>query len=278
MNSFNVGGRVVAEVSVRHLAGIRAVGSHLLLVQLDVIPANYKDNPTGTISNFGGFAEINSGGRVGELRPYGQRYPLRLPMQTPPSHMLQLLLDLGHERLDAIEEIRKDGQLVFTFCLTADADFGERLEVGEASVQYRINAGTWIEILGQMGYQDTLVIDVPFPKSAREGPIQEACLHLRESQGLFLGGSYREAVGKCRDVLEALARAIQEADSDEVPAQGKAATKDQRYGGIRAALRFLTHPARHADKDAATYTWTRADAQYCLAAAAAIVRRFLAER
>jgi hypothetical protein len=164
------------------------------------------------------------------------------------------------------------------FNLTADVQRPEGLDVGEAVVQHRVNAGTWMEILGQMGYQETLVIDVPFPTTAREGPIQEACQHLRESHALLLGGSYREAVGKCRDVLEALARAIQEADADEAPALGKAATKDERYAGIRAALRFLTHPARHADQYSAKYVWTRADAQCTLAATAAVVRRFLAEK
>ena len=283
MTHLTMGGFLIAELSVQHLSGSSGVGTHFLTAQIDVTPTTYS-SVAGAISNFRGVVDVAGGGRLAELRPTGRPCLIIVPAAEGRNREeISFAAELDRAKLDALEEIRKAGHITLNFHLLADVKTAEKIDVGEATVSSRVVSAAWTEILEQMGYQETLVIEVPLPTSVREGPIREACQHLRSAQRAFQDGKYREAIGQCRDVLDSLDRARGDAtpEGDDsakaragpAPTNQKQMSKDERFDGIGRALKTVSNLARHADDIASRTVWTRTDAHCHLAAVAAILRR-----
>jgi hypothetical protein len=106
---------------------------------------------------------------------------------------------------------------------TADSGFS----VGES---YIVNQGVWIEVLGQMGYQQTLLIEVPAPDPHAQPELAEAVALLGQAQANLQRGHDRDAVGALRDVLEQLTLGAEVEDTICAwsYADGRAARRDHR--------------------------------------------------
>lgn len=220
------------------------------------------------------FAEVHIGGR-----PVGWFTPQRalLPLQPYPGRVknttIELCCDLDRARVEAIEAVRAGGDLSLDVHLhwrlagDTEASNAERVDV---------NQGVWVGVLGQLGYQRTLLIEVPVPDAAAQPELAEAVRLLGDAQGHMLAGRDREAVGALRDVLEAVARALGDDDKDdpvvnELFANQKTLTKAQRLRVVRRALKLVTHPARHRDQVAVGIDWGRLDSAQMIAMVAAFV-------
>lgn len=129
-----------------------------------------------------------------------------------------------------------------------------------------VNRGVWVEVLEQMNYRRTLLIEVPPPDEQAQPELADAVRLLGEAQQHMLRGHDRDAVGSCRDVLEAARVAI--GDTDDIPAdlhevlfaKSRSMSKSERLRVLRRALVLVTHPARHRDEVAARIQWGRTDA------------------
>ena len=124
-----------------------------------------------------------------------------------------------------------------------------------ATIDHRVNQSAWIEILEQLDYQRTMLIEVPILNDGITDPrFSEARKHLQTAQTHLLGGHYRDAIGACRDVMEALTTVLND-EKDQLP-EGISAWfdstrlmgKKERVHLVRRAFKILTHPARHADQ------------------------------
>ncbi len=96
----------------------------------------------------------------------------------------------------------------------------------------------------------------------------------------MLRGKWREAVGCCRDVLESLQAAIGDRDTkdgtlDNLLLEGaRTMSKEERLRLVRRALLTYCHPARHADPNAASIEWDRADAVAAITVVSALLGQY----
>jgi len=142
---------------------------------------------------------------------------------------------------------------------------------------FEVNQTSWIKVLGQLGYAKLMLLEVPLLDGL--GPaFDEASGHLRKAKAAMLRGEYREAVGCCRDVIEALTRALRDKDEQlaKLVTNTRELDKAERLRLLRQALKVLTHPARHADEVAAAIEWTRTDAVAVITMTAAVMQELAA--
>jgi hypothetical protein len=187
-----------------------------------------------------------------------------------------LEMELDRARLESIEGRRAGGNLELHLQLhatIAGSPGGSRREFQQ--VVHHVNQGVWISILEQMGYRRTLLLEVPMPDSQANPEILKAVESLAKAQGATMRGDYREAVGLCRDVMEAFGAALGDDDTKTVLPElfkgQRQMDKGQRQQLLRRALKVLTHPARHRDQSAAAIEWSRADALSTVTIAAALL-------
>ncbi|MBI3183715.1 MAG: hypothetical protein HYZ28_16375 [Myxococcales bacterium] len=149
------------------------------------------------------------------------------------------------------------------------------------TLSYDVNQGTWVELLRTMGYADRMLLEVPAPGSIQNPQLKDAVDQLRQAHQHLLEGRWRDAVGSCRDVVEALGRGIgdgDEVDRVQVPAPLFENTRQMDKAGrlrvLRRALKVLTHPARHRDEVAVNIEWTPSDARAVVSMMAALLSQF----
>jgi len=193
----------------------------------------------------------------------------------------RLTLDLDHRQLDEIEQKRRGGSLTFTFLVDGIVQHGGRvgkLYAANHQLTYDVNAGDWIQLLGQLGYRTYVTVEVPLTSpNGLTGDVQKAAQALQEAQAAFQRGDYEEAVADCRPGLEAL----QEADKGKFSLRpwDQNADKDERFHWLQIALLKLTHVAHHpnnptlASAEGSRSRWEREDAEAAMAILAALIRR-----
>jgi hypothetical protein len=190
--------------------------------------------------------------------------------QTHYPHEQVLSIDLDRARLEALEALRCGQGLNFSVGLWGQVASKQgslgRLIAGNES--YHANQSTWLEVLRQMRYAETMLIELP------AGDGHPALAIAQKAIGL---GHYREAVGACRDVLEALSINLGERndkDPEFAPlfANSREKDKEARLRTLRRALIIMTHPARHSDEVSARFEWDREDATAAIAMTAAVMR------
>ena len=145
--------------------------------------------------------------------------------------------------------------------------------------EHRVQQGAWVRVLEQMEYGRMILLEVPVPNVESAPLLVEPVRHLEKAQQAMLRGEWREAVGCCRDVLEALADVLLDArvQDPEVNALFEGTrfmNKEARLRTLRRALLVLCHPARHADEVAKDFEWEPRDARAVVAAVAALVSRY----
>ncbi len=281
--SWALNSTIFAEVDLKTLHGERGLGFYRLMAQIDVTTHSKQPGEEVTVTNIGGDLWVRGNSNqehfLGYLRRQGAESPIRTYQHTYKGNV-HLEIELDARRIEAIERIRLGGDLFFRMNLYGAA-YGGREKSSQpvhATLQYRANQGTWIEILGQMGYRQTMLLEIPVPSDEVSLQLPEAAEHLQTAQTHMLQGHFRDAVGACRDVMESLSVALND-ERDQPPETIKswfegtrAMGKEERLRIVRRSLKILTHAARHADEVSTSIEWGPTDARVAIIMAAALLQ------
>lgn len=187
---------------------------------------------------------------------------------------LQLEIEFDGTRLEAIEALRGGGPLAVDVSMVLDIS-GTQQQPGSTEIRCSTTVveSVWIGLLNTIEYGRRMLIEVPGFDSSADPRLADVGGWLARAQDAFAQGKWRETVGQCRDMLEALALVAGDQEPKANESQ-KDWTKEQRLANVRRALRVLTHPARHVDEVTVRIEWGRDDAVAMLAFCAALLRVF----
>jgi hypothetical protein len=226
--------------------------------------------------------EVRISGRpVGSFTPAQPGYlPVQAYTARTNQRQVELVCDLDRARIEAIETARGGGHLALDVWLSWR--FGDG-HISSSQEQYTVNQGVWVEVLSQMDYQRTLLVEIPTPDPAAQPELAEAIRLLGEAQGHMLRGHDRDAVGALRDALDEVTRVFGDDDETIDPElkrilfdNSRNMTKAERLRVVRRALKLVTHPARHRDQVAIGMDWSRTDSAQMIAMVAAFINEMAA--
>jgi len=278
---WSLNGTTFAEFDFAAIQGGRGLGFYRLIAQVHATTHAKQAGEEVSVIYFSGELWVRGKeGReqyLGHLRRQGAESALTASQYTS-KVVVPLEIELDARRIEAIERIRLGGELFFRLILYGIASGGrnDHQQTMQASLDYRANQGTWIEILGQMDYQKTVLLEIPVPGDEISPQYLPVSRHLQTAQMHMMRGHFRDAVGACRDVMESLASALND-EKNELPGaikswfeETRAMDKEERLRIVRRALKVLTHPARHADDVSTSIEWGPTDARATIAMAAAL--------
>jgi hypothetical protein len=263
--------------SVGDLRGDSGLGFFRLTLPVEFVlePAGGSVSDPGRVNLTDLMAEVRTGGKlVGTFIAPLNSLPTRSYPERSNRAYLYLTCDLDRARLQAIEGVRAGGNITFDVSLVGRFSTGDAFSVGDSLI---INQGVWISILDQMGYQKTLLIEVPAPDPSQQPELAEAVRLLGQALGHTQRGHDRDAVGALRDVLDQISLAL--GDDDNLDAEitrvlfsnSRSMTKAERLRVLRRALKLVTHPARHRDEVSVLVDWSRIDALQMITMVSAFV-------
>jgi len=278
------GHRIVANIEVKRISGQAGLGFSILLFHFRAEFNAWPDSIVPAVSELSGvvkvarLAERSSEQDLGFLRPFGRIEGLRAMKDFPNKPEFTMALELDRYRMAALEGFRLGDGLVLKGDLTGQLAQGSKASAFSAPFQHSLTLSDWSQVLSQTGFGRTIVFEVPIPDVVRDEPLARAVGYLDLAKRAMDRGAWREAVGGCRDVFEALQPAVETCASTSARVTGATdreefKTKPQRFGEVCRALKKLTHAARHVDDIAESFQWERADAVFLLAATSALVYR-----
>jgi hypothetical protein len=273
--------RDIADAGVISVTAEAAIGFYRLEFTVELLP-NRETLNIQSISRFGGelLLRLTRGGTplpVSPLAPYSNG-PTSLPWVGGERLLMYLVADLDRSRLSALEEIRAGNEITLTVRLNLELQEGDSTTWTVVLMDHALKRDAWLEILKNLGFADRMLLEVPSLSPPSNPRLAQVFEHLQRAQNALLEGEYREAIGRCRDVLEALSLALGDGDRtrpevEALFANSRTLDKDERLQALRRALKLLTHPARHADEVAQQIEWTRADALTVVHIVAALLAR-----
>jgi len=282
---WSFGPYVFAKLDLKAMYGLPGLGFYRLIVQVDITTHGKEPGQEVTVTNIGGELYVTGKGKtehfLGYVRRQGVDYPIATIKGTA-DRQLQLEVDLNPRQVQAIEDIRLGGDLRFKLSLYGIASRGGQGGPSNVSAtfHYRANQSTWLEVLEQMQYRRTMLLEIPILDDHISPHFPEATKHLQTAQKHLLTGHFRDSVGSCRDVLESLEKAL--GDKQEIDSSGfgkqREKTKEERLRLVRKALKVFTHPARHADDVAAQMEWGPIDARVVIIMTASVLQMAIEEK
>ena len=255
-----------------------AIWGHIVTLQLKarLQPANRESSGLEVAP-----VDVYMAGRwLGTADPQPGQNVLAQRTYASTEHMA-LRLFLEPLRVRAIEELRNGGGLTLRLRCSYRLRVGGVEAVLSNEEELSIPQGVWVPLLEQMGYQRTLLLEIPVPDADHRPELANAVELLSRSQRLIAEGQYTEAVGMCRDVLEEVTRALKDENGPDVPVAGlfeqtRQMNKADRLRLLRRAAKVLTHLARHRDEVAAAIEWSRIDASSIVTITAALLQELSA--
>lgn len=280
--SWAMNSTIFAELDLKTLQGGPGLGFYRLIAQVDVTTHSKQTGEEVVVTNISGELWVRGKSDpehfLGYLRRQGIESPLTTGQYTYKVN-IPFEIELDARRVEAIERVRLGEDLVFRLSLYGVAHGGreKHSQAVQATLQHRANQGTWIEILGQMGYRKIMLLEIPVLGDEVSPQFPAAAEHLQTAQAHMLRGHFRDAVGACRDVMESLSSALND-EGAQLPDAikswfdgARAMSKEERLRIVRKALKILTHPARHADEVSTAIEWGPADARAAIIMAAALL-------
>lgn len=278
--SLTINGRILATPKIESVIGQRGLRSYRLLFRVALAFPPRDEGDEATLLDLAGQVMVR--GRGGGPHYLGRVESSREPVLVDirgfrGSSTVELALDLDLARVEALEDLRVGEGLDFSMTLWARVQSKAGLSSLSEELSFSVNQGTWVELLGQIGYGRIILLEVPVPDEHDFPELVAATSHLATAQKEMDLGHYREAVGACRDVLEALSGALNDRDDQDEEFRSlfeKSRDKDKaaRVRVVRRALKVLCHPARHADEVSARIDWDRLDASAVIAMTGAVIR------
>ena len=275
---WDIGSETFAELEVKSIHGNSGLAFYRLIFQVDITQHSRSKEARVMVNTIKGELWVKGKNNKEYFLGCAQRPGPDNPIETYDytfTSNIQLEMELDSRRMEAIEQIRLGEDLSFRLELYGIARSRQTpFQPVNATLQYRANQSTWIEVLGQMGYRQTLLLEIPVLSEEISPSFAESSEHLKKAQTMLLNGHFRESVGACRDVLESLAKALgDEAETNSIPFENlRELDKEKRFRQVRRALRFFTHPARHADEVSAQIEWELEDAKAIISLTAVILQ------
>lgn len=265
---------VIGEIEIAVQGARPAIWGHIVTLQLKarLQPANGESSGLEVAP-----VDVYMAGRwLGTADPQPGQNVLAQRTYASTEHMA-LRLFLEPLRVRAIEELRNGGGLTLSLRCSYRLRVGGVDAVLSNEEDLSIPQGVWVPLLEQMGYQRTLLLEIPVPDADHRPELGSAVELLSRSQRLIAEGQYTEAVGICRDVLEEITRALKDENVPDVAVAGlfeqtRQMNKAERLRLLRRAAKVLTHPARHRDEVAAAIEWSRIDAASIVTMTAALIQ------
>jgi hypothetical protein len=261
----------LAEVRLRDLRATRDAGHGRLHLNLEVFVREWKEAPA-TLFSFGGYLAV-LGGTAGQLRigSLVESSPPILLRTESHSQAQSFSLDVPIDRsiLHAIEDHRSGGDLRLKLWMTLVAlQDGQLVSITDGE-EWPLSKGVWVELLNVLGYSQTIILEIAL--STSNPRMQRAAQSLTLAQNALHNGDYRDAVGRCREVLEAIAHAVGGDENSVSFDNSRKHSKDQRLLLIRRAVRSLPHAAKHLLPEEKEIQWQRADAQMLITMTASVL-------
>lgn len=283
MNEWSCNGTTFAKLNLKTLRGEPGLGFYRLIAQVEVTTHGKPAGEEVSVINIRGEMQVRGKDQrdryLGNLRRLGTDSSI-MTYQHIGDNNFQLEIEMDARRVEAIEEIRLGEDLLFTLTLygLAYSEREKRSQPVNVTLQYRANQSAWIEILQQMGYRRTMLLEIPLLGDEVSPRFPEAAEHLKTAQTRLLCGHFRDAVGACRDVMESLSVVL--SDENTQPPEiikswfenTRSMGKEERLRIVRRALKLLTHPARHADEVSASIEWRPMDARTVISLTAALLQ------
>lgn len=178
-----------------------------------------------------------------------------------------------------MEDLRLGGD--FQLTISMQARFLDQAGITHMSGDNQtllVNQATWLRVLTEMGYGRYMLIEVPVPDQAADPEMAKTVECLAKANVALRRGEWREAVGTCRDVLEALGVAMNDGDKTDpmfnpLFANSQNADMNARLLVLRRALKLFTHPARHMSANSVGHDWRRSDAIAIISMVSALIQK-----
>ncbi|MBT9156237.1 MAG: hypothetical protein DDT37_01222 [Firmicutes bacterium] len=266
--SLNWDGRhILANLEWKTLRGEPGLGFHRLTAQVEasVVP-NEHIKDTVIITNFRGDLRV-CGKNLGCLRSRDAETILSTSAYTY-QKTITLVVELDTSRIEAIEKIRTEEVLDFEITLHgiafAKCDV-KHIQPVQVSLLHRTNQSEWLEILNQLNYQQTILLEIPVPRDNTDPSLSEAVRYFRCAQEHLLHRNFESAVAECRKVIESLSAVTNDKLSKPKNNAKESWSKDERFWNIQDAVKTLFHPAHHGDTTSSSIKWEVEDAKAAIA-------------
>jgi len=253
---FQLGGdSSAARLAFRNITGSRAVGAGRL--HLTVEATSRKPSADGNPLWINGTVSVRNlglaSGYLGQLRTEIQ--PLVLP-ERGGSRVIGFVCDVSHHQLQTIEEHRTGPVLLcFDFAGHWLID-GDPQPFWGSQFEHEVAQSDWITFLEQVGYQRTLLLELPAPDFQGIASQVEARQFFENARRHYLEHEWRLTVESLRQCLAALVG--KKADDEDGEAEVQRAVKDlrresiarrlgyaERHEPVRLALKFLCDLGAH---------------------------------
>jgi len=285
-----------AEINNVSVSGSRGVGFYRLNITVTVNRRTPRDTTlkelltdiegyatirteTGNINNLGSLCFYKKFNVISDLDING----------ISESVEMKMFVDVSLQGIDKIESLRMGRGCEISVYLNAKVERQHyespnnrlvRLEVFYVSseIGYTINQGTWIDILSQMGYRETMLLEIPIiDEFTTTIPSLKTDFDMAQTQLLL--GHWRQSVEACRKIYEALSQKMNDKKvTDKV--EFKEISKEDKMEHIRLlrrAMYIITCKASHIDDvnkpdGDSVFEWGPEDARAALMITSALVR------
>jgi hypothetical protein len=189
------------------------------------------------------------------------RHGLPIPAQSVDTGSVGLSVPVTMAQLASVEQRRsgKDPSLRLNLTLVAQVAAGK---VGsfqsDREMLYELSRDQWLTVLGQCGFGQIRVVELPAPPSAHSAVWEKASAQLEVASQAFAGGQYVAAMGTIRTSLEFMLEALESA----LQIMTKTNSLGPRADAVEAQLRGL-HPKRGNDPLVVLAGLVRATTDFC---------------
>ena len=270
------GGNMFSASEIGALTGEAGLGCRLF-IELKLLPWNAPPEKAAVLRALS--ADVRIRGANGRELLVGRAFRAEATVvkqyDTRAPTNIRLALDLSHQQLEAWERARQGGTFNLGVSYQGLLSRPSGLEGVSGTDQRVISQSEWIAALEAMAFRRLILLEVPVPADAAHPKLAAATRALGQAQAHMLHGKQRDAIGACRDALEALATALADTPEDHDPAAllkaGRGLSKGARFTAHRRMLTVITHLARHNDETGVDTEWHYEDAHAILAHTAAVL-------
>lgn len=280
--SFGSGREAWGRIAVKAVRGFQALRSYHLSVDLGL---TFLSSPPGADAEWSGplalSAEAWAGAGGSGATQYLGVLTFREPLYVLPpgwqsgfSAHVEAKTPLTLKQLEAIEDLRNGGDLAFRVDVHAVPLATAESSPFPAQVVKEVSQSEWVKLLDQLGYQKTLLLEIPMPDPSEFPKLARVVNYLSQARASVIrgGAGHREAVALCRDALESLRAVLDDSAAAGAAWQRRSEEMEEldkagRLLLVRRALWRLTSGAKHPIAD-----WNRHEAISVLAMVSAVVR------
>lgn len=182
-----------------------------------------------------------------------ENQPTRRWTEYSDVEQMGFLFYLSGSQIEAIETYRCSGDIKLAVWLAGNALYEGQSQTFSDRGEFVIPKQQWLEALNGMGYRDTLLFELPMPKSGGD-EVSKLKEFLERAQNHILNGHFQESVGLCRKAIEWVEK--ERGDKNEA---GKSVDKfkesrrdmtiNDRMLFLREGLKNITHLGAHENEE-----------------------------